>query len=143
DDDWIDSGTQRFATYSRLGAGRYLFHVTARNSSGTWSKDEPMFAVVVAPFLWQTWWFRCVVLAVFTAFVVALVRYISFRRLRLELQKLEQQAALDKERSRIARDIHDDLGGRLTEVELMIELARRTPPEKLNGKMHQISDTVR
>ena len=50
-------------------------------------------------------------LAAFTLSVVAIVRYVSFRRLRLKVQALEQQAALDKERARIARDIHDDLGG--------------------------------
>lgn len=143
DDNWVDGGTQRVANYSRLAAGNYLFHIMACNSSGIWNEKGTTFAFAVAPFIWQTWWFQFAVLAVFTAIVVAVVRYISFRRLRSKLQKLEQQAALDNERSRIARDIHDDLGGRLTEVELMLELANRTPPEKLNGQMRQISSTVR
>lgn len=143
DDGWIDGGTQRSARYSRLAAGNYVFSVQACNSRGVWNDDGPSLAVVVKPFLWQTWWFRPAALAIFTAFVVAIARYISFGRLRLKLQKLEQQAALDKERARIARDIHDDLGGRLTEVELLLESANRTPPEKLNGQIHKISTTVR
>jgi signal transduction histidine kinase/ligand-binding sensor domain-containing protein len=143
DDSWVDGGTQRVVSYSGLAAGNYSFRVTACNSSGIWNEKGTMFAFAVAPFVWQTWWFRFITLAAFMTMVAAVVRYISFRRLRLKLQKLEQQAALDKERARIARDIHDDIGGRLTEVELLIESANRTPPEKLNGQMRRISVTVR
>jgi signal transduction histidine kinase/ligand-binding sensor domain-containing protein len=142
DDNWVDGGTERAVSYSRLAAGDYLFRVTCCNGSGVWNEKEAKFAFAVAPFIWQAWWFRFTTLAALVTVIAALVRYISFRRLRLKLQRLEQQAALDKERSRIARDIHDDLGGRLTEVELMIELAQRTPPEKLNGQMRRISATV-
>jgi len=58
-------------------------------------------------------------LAAFTSLVIALVRYVSYRRLRIKLQAVEQQAALDKERVRIARDLHDDLGNLLTKITLM------------------------
>ncbi len=143
DDGWIDGGTQRSARYSRLAAGHYLFAVQACNSRGVWNEDGASLAVVVEPFFWQRWWFRPAALAIFTALVFAIARYISFRLLRLKLQRLEQQAALDKERARIARDIHDDLGGRLTEVELLLESAMRTPPQKLNGQIYRISATVR
>ncbi len=143
DDGWVDCGTQRSASYSRLAAGSYRFRVKACNSRGIWNEHGATLQLVVAPFMWQTWWFRLVVLALFTSLVVATVRYLSFRRLRLKLRALEQQAALDRERARIARDIHDDLGGRLTEVELLLQKAQRTAPEKLNGQMGQISDTIR
>ncbi|HXF09263.1 MAG TPA: two-component regulator propeller domain-containing protein, partial [Desulfuromonadaceae bacterium] len=143
DDGWIDGNGQRSASYSRVAAGNYRFHVVACNSSGTWGSDEVAFAFMVAPFLWQTWWFRSAAVVVFTTMVFVLARYISFRRLRRTLRELEHQAALARERVRIAKDLHDDLGGRLTEVELMIELANRTPPEQRNGQMREISATVR
>lgn len=143
DDHWVEAGTQRTATYLRLPAGSYEFQVAACNSDGVWSDTKAGVAVVVAPYVWQTWWFRFMILAAFTAAVAGIARYISIHRLRLKLQKLEQQTALERERARIARDIHDDLGGRLTELELLIELVRRTPSEKLNGQMGEISATVR
>jgi len=143
DSDWNDAGAQRSVNYSRLAAGNYLFRVMACNGSGVWNTRGTAFAFTVAPFFWRTWWFDLAALVVFTTLVVATVRYISFRRLRARLRRLEQQAALDKERARIARDIHDDIGGRLTEVELLIESANRTPRERWNGQMHRISATVR
>jgi len=143
DSGWNDAGTQRSVSYSRLAAGTYLFRVMACNGSGVWNTRGATFAFTVAPFFWHTWWFDLAALAIFTTLVVAVVRYISFRRLRDRLRRLEQQAALDKERARIARDIHDDIGGRLTEVELLIESANRTPRERWNGQMHRISATVR
>ena len=142
DDRWIDSGTERTASYSRLGAGKYRFRVAACNRSGIWNEDAAIFGFSVAPFFWQTWWFRFTVPSLFTVAVVAFVRYISFRRLRSRLLRLEQQAALEKERARIARDIHDDLGGRLTEVELMLDGMNRVPPDKLNGQVRRIFATV-
>ena len=52
------------------------------------------------------------------------VRYVSFRRLRRQVEQLEQESVLHNERARIARDIHDDLGASLTQISLVSELAR-------------------
>jgi signal transduction histidine kinase len=88
-----------------------------------WSETGVRFAFVVEPFFWQTWWFRGLLVAIFTAGVAATVRYVSFRRLRQQMARLEQQAALDKERGRIAKDLHDDLGASMTQMTLLLELA--------------------
>ncbi len=124
DDDWVDAGALRSAVYPRLPAGNYQFLVRARNGDGPWN-EAPRFVFQVEPFFWQTWWFRSLAVLLFTASVIAVVRYVSFRRLHMKLRALEQQAALDKERSRIAKDIHDDLGGSLTQIKLLFELAQR------------------
>jgi signal transduction histidine kinase/ligand-binding sensor domain-containing protein len=142
DERWAESG-ERSASYSRLAAGHYRFSVIACNSDGVWNETGAALAFTVAPFVWQTWWFRLAAFVLFSSAIAAAVRYISFRRLRLRLEGLERQAALDKERARIARDIHDDLGSRLTEVELMIELTHRAPPDKVADNIDQISTTVR
>src|SRR5581483_8458092 len=83
-------------------------------------------------------------LVLFSAGLAAIVRYLSFRRLRIKLRELQQQAALDKERARIARDIHDDLGGRLTQIALLSGLAaqERTQPDKVADHVRQISATA-
>ena len=84
-------------------------------------------------------------LAAFTASLIAIVRYISFRRLHRRLRVLEQQAALQKERARIAKDIHDDLGANLTQIAFLGELAQqdRAEPEKVTERVGQISGTAR
>ena len=144
DDDWVDAGNHRTANYSRLPAGNYTFRLRACNSDGNWSNDRAL-AITVTPFFWQNWWFRIAVLAGFTTALIALVRYVSFRRLRHQLFLLEQQAALHKERARIAKDIHDDLGANLTQIAFLGDLAQqdREDPEKAAARSNKISTTAR
>ena len=77
--------------------------------------------------------------------LIAIVRYVSYRRLRLRLRAIEQQAAVEKERGRIARDIHDDLGNRLTEIQLLSGLAQRNCeiPKKAIVHIDEISSAAR
>jgi len=145
DDDWVEAGAQRTARYPRLPAGDYLFEVTACNSDGDWNKTGARVVLTVLPFFWQTWWFRFSALAAFTLLVVAIVRYVSFQRLHRQLRLLEQQAALQRERARIAKDIHDDLGANLTQIAFLGELAQqdRGEPDKAAERVGKISTTAR
>lgn len=145
DNDWIDSENERSAEYSRLTKGNYQFRVEACIGDGVWSETPATLSLSVAPFLWQTWWFCAGALILFTGSVIAIVRYISFRRLQMKMRMVEQRAALDKERTRIARDLHDDLGGSLNSVALSLDMMQREPPEpdSINRKIHHCSTMVR
>ncbi|HXF09462.1 MAG TPA: two-component regulator propeller domain-containing protein [Desulfuromonadaceae bacterium] len=145
DDEWSRPTSSRVISYSRLAAGNYQFQVMGCNSSGIWNKNIATVAFTVEPFFWQTWWFRFTTLALLVLTVVAVVRYVSFRRLRLRLRLIEQQAALDRERARIAKDLHDDLGSRVTRLVLLNELTlqNRVPPENVMDHAREISDTAR
>ncbi len=144
EEDWNEPTTRR-ATYSRLPQGSYVFRVVACGSDGTWDSTGASLALTVTPFVWQTWWFRLSMLGLFTLSLAATVRYVSFRRLQRQLRMLEQQSALHKERARIAKDIHDDLGANLTEIALLGELAQqdRGEPEKAAERVGKISSTAR
>src|SRR5262249_3794387 len=85
DEDWNKGGAERVARYSGLSAGKYRFRVAACNNSGVWNETGATILFTVAPFIWQTWSFRIVTLALFTASVIAIVRYVSFRRLQQRL----------------------------------------------------------
>ena len=145
DDDWNDVGVERSVGYGHVPAQKYRFRVRACNNAGVWNKTGATLAFTVLPFFWQTWWFRLVALGVFTLCVIAIVRYVSFRRLRLQMRHLEQQAALHKERARIAKDIHDDVGANLTQIALLGELAQQDKPEpgKPSSRIERISATAR
>ncbi len=145
EDEWIEALTQRSASYSHLFAGNYRFHVIACNNAGVWNDRGAVLSLIVLPFFWQTWWFRVAAPGAFTLSVIAIVRYVTFRRLRLRMRLLEQQAALHRERARIAKDIHDDLGADLTQISLLGELAQqdRAAPEKAAERIEKISATAR
>jgi signal transduction histidine kinase len=115
--------------YPRLPAGKYQFRVTAGNNAGVRNEAGASLALDVKPFFWQTWWFRVAVVALFTGLVFAVARYVTFRRLRSKLVKLEHENALQQERARIAKDIHDDLGARMTQISLLSELTQQALPQ--------------
>ncbi|MEI7534604.1 MAG: two-component regulator propeller domain-containing protein [Verrucomicrobiae bacterium] len=145
DDNWTEVGLPRAAVYARLPAGEFRFHVLACNNDDVWNEAGATLAFTVAPFFWQTWWFRIGALSGFAGLVGVTVRYWSHRRLRRELERLEQKAALERERARIARDLHDDLGASLTQVGLMLEelLEQPTSPSEMKAQSGQISSRVR
>ena len=145
DSDWVNAGERRAAYYGYVPPGNYRFRVAANNGNGVWSEAASSVTLVVPRHYWQAWWFLLAVLAGFTVSVAALVRYVSFRRLRRELRLLEQREALHRERARIAKDIHDDVGADLTQIALLGELARQDHPEqdKVSERIGTMSATAR
>jgi len=145
DKKWIEADGATRVNYPRLPSGNYAFRVIACNNSGLWNETGATLAVVVAPFYWQTWWFRVLAVMLFTAVLIAMVRYLSFRRLRKRMLDLKQQAALHTERARIARDMHDEVGAKLTRLSLLSEMVDGqtdlTPTAK--AEVREISDTAR
>jgi ligand-binding sensor domain-containing protein/signal transduction histidine kinase len=142
---WTEAGDTRVAYYNKVPPGNYRFLVIACNEDGVWNETGDALEVTVQPQFWQTWWFRTAASLCLVGFVVAVVRYLSTQKLRRRLQLLEQQEALEKERSRIARDLHDQLGANLTQVALLSEMAEadKHSPAEIESHAQQISQTAR
>ena len=119
---WTDAGSRRAVQYSKLPPGTYHFQVKARNEDGLWNEAAASLEVIVQPAFWQTGTFRAGLLIGLLAGVVALVYYISTQKLQRQLAGLQQQQALEKDRARIARDIHDQVGASLTQLSLLGEM---------------------
>ena len=134
-----------FVRYPKLPAGSYRFHVTACNEDGVWNDTGASLAIVVLPPFWQKWWFRGAAVFGLFALIVGVVYYLSTQKLQRQLESLRQQEALEKERSRIARDIHDQLGASLTQVALLGELVEsdKDTPAEVEAHARQISQTAR
>ncbi|MBC8095663.1 MAG: ATP-binding protein [Akkermansiaceae bacterium] len=122
--EWIDSGTRRSAHYSYIPPGDYTFQVIACNNDGVWNQRGASLSLKVMPYFWQTLWFRTLAGATLVGFGGLLVWWDSRRRTRRKFEQLERQKALEQERSRIAKDIHDDLGASLTRISMLSQSAR-------------------
>jgi signal transduction histidine kinase len=76
------------------------------------------------PFFWQTTWFRILCGGVALVASGWIVWQAGRRRMRRRLERLERQQAVEHERTRIAHDIHDDLGTHLTRIAMLSDPGR-------------------
>ncbi|HTL74370.1 MAG TPA: two-component regulator propeller domain-containing protein [bacterium] len=145
DEGWVADGTQRSVTYPRLPPGHYTFQFNACNNDGVWNDSPFQVAFEVVPAFWQTLWFRTGVVVLFTILVAGSVRYAAAVKLRRKLQRLEQAHLLERERTRISRDLHDDLGARLTQMAFMTDLAAEEAgaPAAMQTKLRDVSRQAR
>ena len=144
-EDWVEAGAERVAVYHQPPSGRRLFEVRAVSSDGVWSANNPVLEVTVDTPFWRTWWFYALSLGAGLSLLGYGIRLLSLRHLQRSLERLEQQQALATERSRIAADMHDHLGSRLTQISLLGELARReaASPEAVVRQLDKITEQSR
>jgi signal transduction histidine kinase/streptogramin lyase len=122
--EWVDAGVKRSAEYSFIPPGDYVFHVIACNNDGIWNETGASLAFTVLPHFWQTWWFRLLGGTLVAAGIGGGVWFDTRRRMRRKVERLEREQAVERERARIAKDIHDDLGASLTRITLLSQSAR-------------------
>ncbi|MBI1841303.1 MAG: hypothetical protein HYR88_10710 [Verrucomicrobia bacterium] len=122
--DWVESGSRPMASYGFLAPGDYTFRVLATLGDGVWSDQPAIVRFTQLPRFWERWWFRVSLGAGLLGGVGLIVYAATRRRYRRELERLERQRAVERERARIAKDIHDDLGASLTRITLLSQTAR-------------------
>lgn len=123
DKDWVDSGPDRRVRYNGLPVGLYKFHVRARNLDGAWGPENSELTFILPPPFWRSPLVISGELLLVVAIVAAAARLLFHRRLRLKLARISHQEAMERERVRIARDMHDEIGSRLTRISYVSELA--------------------
>jgi len=149
DADWRTVGSnERVAYYTNLRPGDYNFRVKACNNHGVWNEVGASLSFSVPPRFTQTVWFPVLC----ALGLVGAGAGFGFWRMRWQRRVLlaEQSASLERERARIARDLHDDLGTALTGLALEADLARRkhangSAPalERISSGSRELADRMR
>ena len=132
---WSSGHAETVVHYGRLAAGSYRFRVRAAGGVEGGS-EEAVVSFSVRPPLWRRWWFLCG-----TALVLAGLGY------GLDVARTRRRRALEEVRSRIASDLHDDLGASLSRISILSEVAARTAreggsPADLIGRIGETSRAV-
>ncbi len=125
DDGWLAETTERSARYTRLPPGDYTFRVAAANNDGVWNDAGASLAFQVLPFWWQTRSFMVLASVTVAGLIGGVARLWTARRYRQRMAELEHQHALERERNRIATDLHDDVGSNLGSIALLSASARK------------------
>lgn len=119
--------------YSALSPGRYTFEVAATNPDGFWS--EPLAVPIrIRPPFWQTVPFWLLIFAMGGAVGYAAHRY-----------RIAQIQRVERTRRRIADDLHDDIGSKISSVALRLDMARMrgSLPEAERQRLETLAATAR
>ena len=134
DDTWADAGATREATYVNLRPGQYTFRVRASNNDGVWNEAGASVRVHLQPHFHQTGWFYGLCLA-----GVALAGWQGHRF------RLRRAIEMERVRTRIAADLHDDVGSGLSQIAILSGVARTQLVEdraRASDSLTQIAGTA-
>ncbi len=136
DKDWqVVDASMRMANYTDLSPGDYVFKVKGSNNDNLWNiKGAEIYLTILPPF-WTTWWFIILCL-IFASTVIYYLSTLKYRNL-LSIEKLK---------TRLAADLHDNIGSGLTEISILSELAAKDVeqfPQRSSQELKTISDISR
>lgn len=136
---WIENTNRNFVTYTHLPPGDYKFIVYAINREGVKSELPATFSFTVLSPYWQKWWFISSAVLFFILFV-SLINYIIYQ------YKFRQAIKIEKLRSKISSDLHDEIGTSLSSIAIFAELIKRekkSTDNRFSDKLERIENTSR
>jgi ligand-binding sensor domain-containing protein/signal transduction histidine kinase len=135
DQEWSAITEQRAVYLANLAPGRYRFLVRAVNAAGVVSETPASFSFTILSPLWLRWWFLAL-----AATIAGLAVYTVYRYRVTQLLKLERM------RTRIATDLHDDIGANLTRISILSEVAAQqggAGASPVSGSLQAIAEIAR
>lgn len=143
DQNWTEAETRRTAYFSYLRPGRYLFRVQSLSAEGS-GGPEASLSLQINPFFWETRWFAVLAVGVTLGLVAGAVYRIARLRHRRQLARIEQAHAIERDRTRIAHDLHDEVGSGLTQLSILTHAAldTNTGEKEQVSSLRQIERTV-
>lgn len=143
DEQWVEAGNRTYADYPNLEPGSYVFRVKAANSYGVWNEDGIRLSVNITPPWWETWWFYSLSGLSLFILMVAGIRYISQRKLREQIRRMEVENKLRNERERISRDLHDHVGAQLANIISGLNLIERYNEKNNTARSAELMSSLR
>lgn len=128
--EWSRMSTNPEFSYRNLSPGKYSLLVKCADSYKNISDALCLLTFTIRPPFWKTWWFNGLTALLLFVATILIVRKIQDIRYRDKLRELEKQNAINKERLRIAKDMHDEVGASLTRISILSELAKNREDDR-------------
>ncbi|NQX92071.1 MAG: hypothetical protein HRT74_08120, partial [Flavobacteriales bacterium] len=136
--EWVYAGSRNEVSYQDLPHGEYRFELLSANNNGVWNQQAALFEFVVKPPFWRTYWFYALVLI---AIVLSLILWFRMRIRRVESEQRlilsTEMRGMDKERERLAKDLHDDLGMKLSTLKLLLNAIQNVTSSEKGGELSE------
>jgi signal transduction histidine kinase len=142
----VIGGSTHRATYINVPPGNYVFRAIGASGDGNTSPDNIEIKLVIRPAIYEQPWFLPTAVGGIITLIATLAVIGLRQRARYKLERLQFQNALEQDRSRIARDMHDDLGTRVTVLNLTASLAKQTldhDPSKTSRHLDKMTSSAR
>ncbi len=120
DKKWNYVGTRRFANYTNLEPGNYVFRVKASNNDGIWNEDGKSIFIIVKPPFWKTWWFYSLLIIFFFGLIILTIqlRTRALHRSKIVLEdQVRQRTRQVKEQNKILENANKEIILQKTEIE--------------------------
>ena len=132
EDAWTYIGNTPTVRYHKLPSGDYVLHVKGADSKGNWSKSELSVHISVKPFFFRTWWFITISVLLLGILLFAFARY-----------RLQRLLEMERMRTRIAGDLHDEVGSMLSGLAMQAEIMELNQEKSDPTRLHRISEISR
>ncbi len=130
DRDWKYAGNKGEMQYASLGPGTYIFKARAAAGNGVLSPQEDKIIITISPPFTKRWWFIC-----FVILVTGVLLYFIYR------VRLEQMLKMERLRSRISGDLHDDIGSTLSSISIISDIAMKETGSGFPALIKEIKDS--
>jgi two-component sensor histidine kinase len=130
DTSWSQPKKIHQVSFASLSPGRYIFKVKALNTDGQWSKSPAEYNFTITPPYYQTWWFRTTIILLAVGSISGLYRY--------RLSQVKKLLAL---RTKISRDLHDEIGSTLSSINILSKISLSNV-EKDSAKSSQLLEKI-
>jgi signal transduction histidine kinase/ligand-binding sensor domain-containing protein len=139
---WSKPSNNAAFTYRNLPPGDYRLFVKCADTYMNWSNPSQLLYFSISPAYYTTWWFMVlfsILILGITTFVVKRIQQVQYQE---RIRIIEREFAIEKERLRISKDMHDEVGASLTRISILSELAKKqqNEPEKERQIINQISE---
>ncbi|MBS1620229.1 MAG: hypothetical protein JSS80_01210 [Bacteroidetes bacterium] len=138
---WSDtSAANAVINLTNLSPGKYNLKAKAFFLSTSYLPAELSYPFEINPPWWQTWWFRAMMSLLIIGLIIIGFKIYYRRKLEIKTSFLEKQQAIEKERTRIATDMHDDLGAGLSRIKFLTQsLLNKKKDDMINPELEKIS----